>query len=402
MLEIVAKISFWVCAACLVYIYVGYPILIAFLARWGRHRHTPENDALPKSTVLISAYNERRVIREKIANALALDYPRDRLEIMVVSDCSDDGTDDIVRMFSASGVRLVSQVERRGKSAGLNLAVPLTSGEILVFSDANALYCRDALRHLVRHFSDPSVGYVVGNARYTDADGATPSAESEGLYWKLETWIKQNESAFGSVVGGDGAIYAIRRELFTPLEPTDINDLLNPLQIIARGYRGRYESAAICYEDAGDSFEKEFHRKVRIISRSLNALRREPQVLFPWTQPRHWLALVSHKVLRWLAPAFLLTMFFLSILFWHVWFCRLIAILQIIFYGLAVTALLLGEHRAVSKIFFVPYYFCLMNLAALVGLVKFFRGSLSPIWQTVRHEEILPPDSAVPLAHRDP
>src|SRR5262249_37217864 len=156
-----------------------------------------------------------------------------------------------------------------------------------------------AIRRLVKHFFHARVGYVVGNACYRAAANQQPSAKSEGLYWGLETWLKQKESQFGSVVGGDGAIYAIRRELFSPLLPTDINDFLNPMQIILQGYNGVYEQQAICFEDAGDSFAKEFSRKVRIISRSMNALRRVPAVLYPWNQSRHWFALVSHKLLRW-------------------------------------------------------------------------------------------------------
>jgi len=399
--ETVIESLFWMCAAAVAYVYVGYPLLISFLALWRSRRIPLASTPLPTVTLLISAYNEHRVIAEKLANSLALDYPLDILEIIVISDCSDDGTDDIVRTFLARGVRLITQPARLGKSAGLNAGVSLASGEILVFSDANAIYRSDALRHLVKHFSDPKVGYVVGNARYVDRDGITASAESEGLYWRLETWLKEKESDFGSVVGGDGAIYAIRSMLFIPLEATDINDFLNPLQIIARGYRGRYEASAICHEEAGNSFEKEFRRKVRIISRSLNALVRAPQVLLPWIQPRHWLALVSHKLLRWLGPVFLVGMFLTSVLLWHLRFCRTVSILQIIFYILAVAAWALGRHRAISKFFYVPYYFCLMNLASVLGLMKFFRGSLSPIWETVRDDEELPVSSPVPVARRE-
>src|SRR5262249_51469786 len=274
----------------------------------------------------------------------------DLLEVVVISDCSDDGTDDIVRSFASRNVRLVRQQERLGKTSGLNLGVSQARGEFLVFSDANAIYQPDAIRQLMKHFGDSKVGYVVGNARYAERKGQAASAESEGIYWKLETWMKQKESEFGSVVGGDGAIYAIRKELYSPLRPTDINDLLNPLQIIARNYQGLYEPAAICYEEAGDSFEKEFRRKVRIIGRSVNAVRRAPSVLLPWVQPRHWFALMSHKVLRWLAPLFLIAALGANLLLLTSPVFKLLAILQAAFYFLALIGWILGERRKISRL----------------------------------------------------
>jgi cellulose synthase/poly-beta-1,6-N-acetylglucosamine synthase-like glycosyltransferase len=380
----ILQFSFWIATALVIYVYFGYPLLLAAISRRRTIPASPKEEDLPIVTLLISAYNEKSVIAEKLQNALALDYPRSHLNILVVSDCSDDGTDEIVLLHAASGVRLVRSSERLGKSAGLNFGVRQSSGSILVFSDANAMYEPDAIRLLVRHFSDPRVGYVVGNARYVKHLGQAASAEFEGLYWKLETWLKEKESDFGSVVGGDGAIYAIRRELFTPLRPTDINDFLNPLQIIVRGYRGSYDRAAVSYEEAGDSFEKEFRRKVRIISRSINAVRRAPRTLLPWTQPRHWLALVSHKVLRWLALVFLLVLFLVSICLWQSPFYRAAIFLQLAFYLLALMGWILQKRNGCPRVLYLPYYFCLTNLASLFGMLKFLSGSLSPTWQTIR------------------
>jgi cellulose synthase/poly-beta-1,6-N-acetylglucosamine synthase-like glycosyltransferase len=379
------EIAFWLCTAMVVYIYAGYPLLLYFLARKAVPPE-PREERLPRVTLLISAYNEAAVIDEKIRNALDLDYPHDRLEIVVISDCSSDGTDQIVQGFQSVGVQLVRQPERLGKSSGLNLGVARSTGEILIFSDANAIYRQDALRILVKHFSNPRVGYVVGNAKYTTDDGRKPSAESEGLYWQLETWLKQKESDFGSVVGGDGAIYAIRRHLFTPLLPTDINDFLNPLQIIVQGYRGVYEPEAVCFEEAGDSFGKEFRRKVRIISRGLNAVYRSPAVLLPWVQPRHWFSLVSHKLLRWFVPIPLVVIFFANLGLWQSPIYRGIFFAQAIFYALAITGWLFDGKFATPRLIYLPYYFCLVNIASLLGMIKFFGGSLSPTWQTIRQE----------------
>jgi cellulose synthase/poly-beta-1,6-N-acetylglucosamine synthase-like glycosyltransferase len=395
------EILFRLSVGLVVYVYAVYPVLLYFLAP-RRHRETDcHSDSFPHVSLMISAHNERTVIREKLENSLSLDYPRNLIEVLVVSDCSDDGTDLIVMQYSQQGVRLVRQHERLGKSAGLNVGVPQATGEIVVFSDANALYQQDAVRRLVRHFADPRVGYVVGNARYVEHAKQPASAKSEGLYWKLETWLKEKESDFGSVVGGDGAIYAIRRELFTPLRPTDINDFLNPLQIIVRGYRGIYDPTALCYEEAGDSFEKEFGRKVRIISRSLNAVCRAPRVLLPWVQPRHWLALMSHKILRWFIPLFLPLALLPSLFLWHLPFYRTAAILQAGFYALALGGWITESRRDPPKALYLPYYFCLVNLASLFGIIKFLRGSLSPTWQTIRQAAPLKQDSAVPLVRKE-
>jgi cellulose synthase/poly-beta-1,6-N-acetylglucosamine synthase-like glycosyltransferase len=376
----------WVCGGLLIYIYIGYPLLLSLFARLSVS--SPALSALPSPsvTLLISAFNESQVIAAKLDNALALEYPRDRLEILVISDSSDDGTDEIVQRYSSKGVRLIRQEPRMGKSAGLNLGVSQAHGELLVFSDANAIYQPDALRNLVRHFSNPRVGYVVGNARYYEKGAESASAESEGLYWRLETYLKDQESRFASVVGGDGAIYAIRRELFSPLLPTDINDFLNPLQIISRGYQGVFEPAAVCYEEAAESFDQEFRRKVRIVSRSLNALRRAPAVLNPFQDLRHWFLLVSHKLLRWLAPFFMIVLFLASLTLWKFPVYRALVLLQGVFYLLALVGWWLKDLTRLEKIFSLPYYFCMVNLASLIGCLKCFRGQLAGQWTPPRQD----------------
>jgi cellulose synthase/poly-beta-1,6-N-acetylglucosamine synthase-like glycosyltransferase len=383
----IAELALAVSLGTVLYVYLGYPLLLLLAARLAPAKHRADENILPRVAILISAFNEREVIKEKIENSLSLDYPRDLLEIAVISDASDDGTDDIVRGFAARGVKLLRQEARLGKSVGLNLGVAMTTGEIILFSDANAIYSPDAVRKLVRHFVDPQVGYAVGNARYRESSDQKASAQSEGLYWKLETWLKAKESIWGSVVGGDGAIYAIRRELYTPLLPTDINDFLNPLQIIVQGHRGIYEPAAVCFEDAGESFEKEFQRKVRIISRSLNAVRRAPRATLPWTQPRHWFSLVSHKILRWLVPVWLIVALVSNLALYRTPFFLVLAVIQLVCYLLAFMGFLFRGRPGLIRIFRIPYYFCLVNLASLIGIFKFLSGSLSPTWQTIRQSE---------------
>jgi len=398
MAHALALFLFWLSLGLLFYVYLGFPLFLLFFTGRRRSQAPCAGKSLPPVSLLISAYNESVVIEQKLINSIALDYPAHLLQIIVVSDCSDDGTDEIVKSFAARGVELVRQMERNGKAAGLNLGFQEAEGEILVFSDANAIYQPDAVRRLVAHFCDPEVGYAVGSARYVDSEDLVSSADSEGLYWKFESWVKERESNFGSVVGGDGALYAIRRDLYEPLRPTDINDLLHPLQIIVKGYRGVYDPLAICFETAGGSFEKEFRRKVRIVSRSFNAVRRAWPVLLPWNQFRHWLCLFSHKILRWAAPFFMILLGVSSALLWSSPFYRAIVVLQMFFYGLA----LIGWFTKGKgpRLIYLPYYFCLVNLASFLGLMKSFGGSLSSTWQTARHEEVRTARAADPVARR--
>lgn len=377
---------FWGSFGQLIYVYLGYPVLLTILARFSEAPSPDTALPAPSVTFLVSAFNESQVIAAKLENALALEYPRDRLEIMVISDGSDDGTDEIVQRFSHTGVRILRQEPRMGKTAGLNLGVAAAQGQILVFSDANAMYQPDAVRRLVRHFSNPKVGYVVGNARYYEKGTESSSAQSEGLYWKLETYLKKKESIFDSVVGGDGAIYAIRHELYSPLLPTDINDFLNPLQIVTRGYSGVFEPAAVCYEEAAENFGQEYRRKVRIISRSLNALRRIPAVLNPLSNTRHWFLLVSHKLLRWFAPFFMILCFATSLALWRFPLYRLAAILQTAFYALALIGWKWHPANKLGKLLSLAFYFCMVNVASLVGCVKCVRGDLSGKWAPPRQK----------------
>ena len=224
------ELIFWLCAALVVYVYVGYPLLLKLVHLLAGRTPAHEPTREPTLTLVISAFNEEASIREKLDNTLQLDYPSERLQVLVVSDASDDRTDDIVREYEGRGVGLVRMTERGGKTVGLNAALREASGEVVVFSDANAMYRRDALRRLAAPFADPAVGAVVGESTYHDSE--TASEASESLYWKYETAIKRLESETGSVVGGDGAIYAIRRSLYVPMRADALSDFVNPLQIV--------------------------------------------------------------------------------------------------------------------------------------------------------------------------
>lgn len=391
-----------VCIASLglvVYVYVGYPLVVLLLARVAPARPVRREPATPRVTFIISVFNEEAVLEAKLANALAFDYPADQLEIMVVSDCSDDRSDEIARAHADRGVRLVRQEERLGKTSALNLAVPQASGDIVVFSDANAMYEPDAVRELVANFADDTVGYVVGEARYVNTeDGA---ASSEASYWSYEIAIKTAESRIHSMVGGDGAIYAIRKSLYEPLLITDINDFVNPLQIIAKGYRGIYEPRAVCHEEAAGSYDREFRRKVRIVNRSFSGLMRVPQVMNPLRTGLFSPMVISHKLLRWLVPYFIATgalatgVLALAGVTWAGW----LALLGVLFYLAYYVGYLAHEQLRGVPVLLVPYYFILVNVAAGIGVARSLGGSVQATWNPPRTDTGGAAVSGVALLH---
>ncbi|BDV43050.1 hypothetical protein GURASL_19730 [Geotalea uraniireducens] len=374
----------------LVYIYVGYPAVLFLLAKLLPRGHRRDERYEPTVTLIISAHNEEQVIGAKLENALATDYPPAKLTITVVSDGSTDRTDEIVRSFADRGVVLVRPAERRGKTAGLNVALAGVTSELVVFSDANAIYDRLAVRRLVRHFADERVGYAVGNARY-ESTGDTAAGSSEGAYWNGEVMVKEWESAFSSVVGGDGAIYAIRTRLYEPLQETDINDFVNPLQIVAKGYRGIFDPEAWCTEKPAGLFEKEFSRKVRIANRSFNGFLRVPAAANPFKAGRFAWQLISHKLLRWFSPFILCLHLFAALAAADT---RRLADLPamgcVFLYGILAFLALVGwfqdKNGQPGRLFSFAYYFALMNVASAGGILLRLRGTVISVWDTVREQ----------------
>lgn len=376
-------VAFWILLALVVYVYAGYPLLLWVLRALRGPRPVAVADVEPPVTLVISAYNEEAVIGPKLDNSLALDYPRNRLQVMVVSDACEDRTDDIVRSYADRGVTLLAMAERGGKTLGLNAAVAAASGEIIVFSDANAMYGRDVIRQLVRNFADPAVGAAVGESTYVDPE--VESERSEGLYWRYETAIKRLESAVGSVVGGDGAIYAVRRALYEPMRADALSDFVNPLQVVRGAHRCVYEPAARSYERAADDFGKEFRRKVRIVNRAWRALWRLRELLNPLRHGLFAWQLFSHKLLRWLVPVQLVALFAVNVAIAGEGGVYALALAgQVAFYGLAAAGYLLRRRPAIPAVLSVPYYFCLVNVASALGILDAFRGRTYTTWATPR------------------
>jgi len=382
---------YWLALLALLYPYLGYPLTLWLVTRMrGAYAPQPRNaDYEPKVSLMISAFNESAVIDAKLANARTLDYPPEKLQIIVISDASDDGTDDIVLRHAGEDPRVIlcRQAERKGKTSGLNHGVELATGEVVVFSDANAMYERHALRELVAPLRDPQVGYVVGAAHYSDSDQGEAQA-SEGLYWRYELALKRMESAYGSVVGGDGAIYAIRRELYWPLREDDINDFVNPLQIIAAGKRGVFNPAARAFEEGADSFDKEFRRKRRIVNRSWRAVLRYGGAVRRAGNPAFVFQLAAHKILRWFAMPVTVLLVLTNL---PLAFAPGFGIYDLSLLGLVASALLAwSARRSIARgaqpprLAYLFYYFYLVNIAAVLGIWDESRGIRHSKWDHVR------------------
>lgn len=296
-MTLLVTIAFWACIALLIYVYLGYPLVAALGARM-MDRRVQKATQTPKVTIAIAAYNEASVIRQTIENKLALDYPAQRLEILVVSDGSTDETDQIVGSFSGRNVRLIRQEPRQGKTAALNAAVVHARGEIIVFSDANSLYHRDALRHLAANFADRTVGYVTGRMLYMHPDGSV-IGDGCSTYMRYEHFLRGAEVRLGSLVGVNGGIDAVRRRLYQPMSPHQQPDFELPLAVIAQGYRVVYEPNAILNEHALLRSADEYRMRVRVALRALYTLKENRRLLNPIRYGIYAYQLWSHKVLRY-------------------------------------------------------------------------------------------------------
>jgi cellulose synthase/poly-beta-1,6-N-acetylglucosamine synthase-like glycosyltransferase len=385
-IRLAATICFWISAAALVYTYLGYPVIVAIMS-FLRPRHVRRADSpIPTVTVIITAYNEERDLAEKIENTLALDYPKDKIDILVASDCSTDRTDEIVRSFADRGVRLHRQIKRFGKTAAQNAAVELASGEILLFSDATTLYQPDVLRVMVPNFADPEIGCVAGRLLYID-----PSASNVGhgarSYWGYETFLKRHESRCSSLIGVSGCLYAVRRSAYVPLNPDACSDFIIATKMIEQGLRTIYEPNALCTEETHSRSAKELPMRVRVITQTYSDLWRHRAMMNPWRSGFYALQLLSHKVMRYLVPTFLIVIFVASaILARESTFYLLILAGQLVFYFLALIGWLLERAGKRSRLLALPHYFVLANLASLLAFNKFLRGERYAYWETVREQ----------------
>jgi cellulose synthase/poly-beta-1,6-N-acetylglucosamine synthase-like glycosyltransferase len=380
-----AEISFWIAAALIVYVYVGYPLLLAVLALFKR----PAKASLgytPMLSVLIAAYNEEEAIGKKIEQTLALDYPADKIEILVLSDCSSDRTDAIVQDFGDPRVRLVRMSQRRGKTHAQNEGVQHARGEVLIFSDATTVYHPKALAYLACNYQDPKIGAASGRYQYFDSEGNSPTGVGTIMFWNYENMIKMLQSRLRTISGCCGCIYSVRKAAYTELADDVISDLVQPLQVIRKGYRVRFEDRALAYEETTRSTAEEFSMRVRVVTRAMRGLLSVPDLLKPWKSAWTAFQLLSHKVLRWMIPVLLLILFGASaVLATHAGLYRILFLLQALFYVSAVLTALIPLHRKFKPLG-VPLYFCTLNAAALFSVVEVLRGRKYVVWQTVRNQ----------------
>jgi cellulose synthase/poly-beta-1,6-N-acetylglucosamine synthase-like glycosyltransferase len=382
-LRLATTVIFWASAAALVYTYLGYPLLLILMSRL-RPRPVRRAAHSPSVTVIITAYNEERDLAAKLENTLALDYPQEKLEIIVASDCSSDRTDEIVREYAARGVRLHRQPERLGKTAAQNAAVELASGEIILFSDATTLYRSDVIRALVPNFADPKVGCASGRVVYTDAK-ASSVGHGTRSYWSYEFLLKQHESSVCSLIGVCGCLYAVRRSAYVPLYHEACSDFIIATKMVEQGLRAVDEPDAICMEETNERTDKEMKVRVRIITQTFSDLWRNRAMLNPFRSGFFAIELLSHKVMRYLVPLFLIAILAASIILApRSLFYTLALAGQVCVYGAAALAWLLERVGLHSRLLAIPQYFVLGNLASLIAFYKFLSGERYVRWEPIR------------------
>jgi len=370
---------FWISVVLIGYSHVGYPALIRAWAA-GRPRREEGDEPEPKTSILVVAHNEAAQIEGRIANLLALDYPKDRLEIVVGSDGSTDDTAARAWSHEGAGVRVFAFHRRRGKTAVLNDLVPRCRGEIVVLADARQRFDVGALRALVRRFADRRVGAASGELILTGDPVTTPVGKGVGLYWRFEKAIRLCESRVDSTVGATGAIYAIRRDLFDPIpEDTILDDVVIPMRIVRLGYRVVFAPEARAYDRPAKAPREEFVRKVRTIAGNFQMFARERWLLDPFRN-RLWLQTVSHKALRLLGPLLLCTALITNLFLLGHLFYDWTLLAQIVFYASALLGTLDGVARRVPVVA-GPYTICLLNWATVVAFLHFLTGRQRVTWE---------------------
>jgi len=382
------EILFWILVSLVFYTYLGYGIFLFLVVRFKRFFSNPQSLSHgfePKVTLVIPAYNEEEYITEKAENSLALDYPKEKLRILFITDGSTDGT--VKKLQAIDGVEVNHSNRRAGKSAAENRAMQLVETEYVVFCDANTQLNRPAIRELVKHYQDPRVGAVAGEKKIITAESANASTAGEGIYWKYESQLKKWDSELYSVVGAAGELISFRSKLVEDLEEdTILDDFIQSLRICKKGYRVKYEPKAFAFETASASVSEEYKRKTRIAAGGWQAMYRLRGLLNPLATPLVlWWQYVSHRVLRWSLSAFALPFILVLnlLLSYHSGnpLYDYILVAQVLFYGLAIIGWALERKNIRVKILFVPFYFTMMNYSVFVGVWRYITNSQAAAWE---------------------
>lgn len=381
-------VVFWVSLFLIIYTFIGYGVVLYFLIKFKRFFVKPfifNTDAeLPSVTLLIAAYNEENIIAEKITNTLQLNYPKDKVQILFITDGSTDQTADRVREFSE--VVLLHEDVRSGKMAAIKRAMPFARGEITIFTDANTFLNKEAILELVKHYQDIRVGAVAGEKRILVEEKADASSAGEGFYWKYESRLKKWDYELYSGVGAAGELFSIRANLYPPIESdTIIDDHMIAMRIAEKGYVIAYEPNAYALETASENTREELKRKIRIAAGGMQSILRLKKAANPFYYPILTFQYISHRVLRWTIAPFLLILVFilngLIVLRGGTGIYMLLFAGQVLFYLLSLAGLFFESKNIRIKAFFIPYYFCVMNYAVVAGIIRYFRNNQSAAWE---------------------
>ncbi len=382
-------IFFWICLFLIFYTFFGYGIFLYFLVSIKRIFVKPfqfkENQVLPSVSLLIAAFNEADIIEEKIKNCIALDYPKDKIQIIFITDGSSDDTASIISQTKE--VELLHQDIRAGKMAAIKRAIPFIKGDITVFTDANTFLNKTAIKELVKHYQNPIVGAVAGEKRIMVDESADASAAGEGFYWKYESALKKWDYELYSNVGAAGELFSIRTALYQPVESdTIIDDHMIAMRIAENGFIIAYEPGAYAMETASADTKEELKRKIRIAAGGIQSILRLKKSANPFNYPILTFQYISHRVLRWaITPWLMILVLILNIIISienpDLWIFQLILLGQALFYFASLAGYLLESKKIKIKILFIPFYFSMMNYAAMAGTFRYFKGKQSAAWE---------------------
>lgn len=381
--------TFWILTAIVLWTYVGYPLLLLVLKRFAQLEEgagcaEPIN---PSCSLIITAYNEEKHIGGKLANVLKLDYPNGKLQIIVASDCSTDGTHDIVAGYADQGVELIVLKERGGKTAAQNYAARSASGDILIFTDASTEFAPDVIAQITQPFADPHVGCVGAELEYV-SDHQSLIGKGAGLYWRYERWVKRLEAAVSSLIGVSGCLYAVRRSIFPMISPSLISDFVIASEVRMRGYRTVYATGAVSKEKTLESTAREFEMRVRVAVRSINALVRYARVMNPFAYGFFAVQMVSHKAIRYCVPVLLILLLVVHTLIVgnaglnspYGW----LFMLHLSVYLLALVGWISQSFGVKVPLVHAPFYFVKVNAAALWAIFLYIGGERKTIWTPIR------------------
>lgn len=380
------QVVFWIAVAVVGYTFLGYGIVIAMLVKLkgliSKSDDQGDKDFVPKVTLVVPCYNEADIIKEKIINSLGLEYPKEKFEIVFITDGSNDHFREVLSEYPT--VKLLHEDRRAGKTAAENRAMKFVNSPFVVFTDANTKLNKKAIKNIVKHFCKENVGCVSGEKRVLVEEEDSASSAGEGMYWKYESFLKKMDSKFYSAVGAAGELVAFRTSLYKDLpEDTILDDFMQSLLIAAEGYRIVYEPDAYAMETGSDTTSEELKRKVRISAGGWQSMKRLFFKITPFNHPLLFFQYLSHRVLRWTITPFLLLLIFLLNFFLldEGLIYQLVMIAQLFFYAAALLGYVLENRKLRIKVLFIPFYFCMMNYAVVAGLFRFLKGSQKSTWE---------------------